>query len=193
LTETAGALAIPRRGWTSPVGSVAKLLPNTQLRVVDPNSGRDMGVNEQGELWARGPQVMKGYLNNPAATAAMVDSDGWLHTGDLGRVDEDGCIYLTGRLKELIKVSSYQVAPAELEGLLITHPAVADVAVVGRPDEVRGEAPVAFVVKRNDVSAAELKSWLASRVTPYKRVRDVRFVDAIPKSPAGKILRRLLV
>lgn len=193
LTETTGALAIPRRGQETPVGSVGKLIPNTQLRVVDPVSGRDMGAGEYGELWVKGPQVMRGYLDNPEATAAMVDSDGWLHTGDLGQVDEEGCVYLTCRLKELIKVNSYQVAPAELEGLLVSHPAVADAAVVGRPDEVRGEAPVAFVVKRGDVSAEELKSWLAEQVTPYKRVRDVRFIDAIPKSPAGKILRRLLV
>jgi acyl-CoA synthetase (AMP-forming)/AMP-acid ligase II len=193
LTETTGAISIPRRGWSPPVGSVGKLLPNSRLRVVDPVSGRDMGVNEQGELWVAGPHVMRGYAGNPEATAAMVSADGWLRTGDLGRVDEEGCIFLTGRLKELIKVNGFQVAPAELEAVLVSHPAVADAAVVGRPDERRGEAPVAFVVKSGEVSEKELKAWVAERVTAYKRLRDVKFIDAVPKSPAGKILRRLLV
>jgi acyl-CoA synthetase (AMP-forming)/AMP-acid ligase II len=193
LTETSIGVTMPdRRAGTVP-GSVGRVMPNTELRVVDPATGRDLGAGEPGELWARGPQVMAGYLGRPDATADTVDADGWLHTGDLGLVDEDGNVFVVDRLKELIKVSAYQVAPAELEALLAGHPAVADAAVIPRPDATHGEVPVALVVPRGEVDPDELVAWVAERVAPHKRVRAVRLVDAIPRTPSGKLLRRLLV
>ena len=138
---------------------------------------------------------MKGYLGRPQATAEMVTGDGWLRTGDIGRLDEQGYLYVVDRLKELIKYKGFQVAPAELEALLLTHPGVADVAVIPRPDPEAGEIPKAFVVRvpGNTVSARELIEFVASRVANYKRVRAIEFSDEIPKSPSGKILRRVLV
>jgi acyl-CoA synthetase (AMP-forming)/AMP-acid ligase II len=137
---------------------------------------------------------MKGYLNNPEATALTIDEGGWLHTGDIGHVDEDGHFFIVDRLKELIKYKGFQVAPAELEALLIGHPAVADVAVVPIPDVEAGELPKAFVVKKadGDVTAEELMAHVAEHVAHYKQVRLVEFIDEIPKSASGKILRRLL-
>jgi acyl-CoA synthetase (AMP-forming)/AMP-acid ligase II len=180
LTETSVGVAVGDRDTGSVPGSVGRVLPGTELRVVD------------GELWVRGPQNTRGYLGRPDATAALIDSAGWLHTGDVGRVDADGNVWIVDRLKELIKVNGHQVAPAELEGLLATHPLVADVAVVGRPDPERGECPVALVVARDELDPDALMAWVGERVAPYKRVREVRFVEAIPRTPAGKILRRLL-
>jgi acyl-CoA synthetase (AMP-forming)/AMP-acid ligase II len=136
---------------------------------------------------------MLGYLNRPDATADTVGSDGWLRTGDLGYVDQDGNVFIVDRLKELIKVSAYQVAPAELEALLVTHPAVADAAVISRPDTSHGEIPVAVVVCRGEVDDEDLMAWVAERVAPHKRIRAVRFVDAIPMTLSGKVLRRILV
>jgi acyl-CoA synthetase (AMP-forming)/AMP-acid ligase II len=193
LTETSIGVTLPdRRAGTVP-GSIGRVMPNTELRVVDPRTGRDLGAGEPGELWARGPQVMAGYLGRPDATAEILDADGWLHTGDLGHVDEDGNVFIVDRLKELIKVSAYQVAPAELEALLAGHPAVADAAVIPRPDATHGEVPVAVVAPRGEVDADELIAWVAERVAPHKRVRAVRLVDAIPRTPSGKLLRRLLI
>jgi acyl-CoA synthetase (AMP-forming)/AMP-acid ligase II len=122
-----------------------------------------------------------------------VDPDGWLRTGDIGYVDADGFLYIVDRVKEIIKYKGYQVAPAELEALLVGHPAVADAAVIGMPDAEAGEAPKAFVVPRGDVSPEELLGYVAARVAPYKKVRRVEFVAQIPKSASGKILRRVLV
>jgi acyl-CoA synthetase (AMP-forming)/AMP-acid ligase II len=192
MTETsaviaAGPLEAPRRG------SVGRLLPNTEARIVDVDSGTDLAAGRAGELWVRGPQLMRGYRDRPAATAATIDADGWLHTGDLCFFDEDGYLYVTDRLKELIKYKGYQVAPAELERLLLTHAAVADAAVVPRPDPDAGEVPVGYVVLRAEVTAEELQAYVAERVAPYKRLRDVRITDAVPRSPAGKLLRRVLV
>jgi acyl-CoA synthetase (AMP-forming)/AMP-acid ligase II len=174
-------------------GSSGRLLPGTEARIVDPGSGRDLGPGETGELWLRGPQVMRGYRGNPAATDATVGPDGWLRTGDLCRFDDDGYLFVVDRLKELIKYKGQQVAPAELEALLATHPAVADAAVVPRPDPVAGELPVAHVARRAEVTAEELQAWVAERVAPHKRLRAVRFTDQVPRSPAGKLLRRVLV
>ncbi len=134
---------------------------------------------------------MAGYLDDPGATAATL-VEGWLRTGDLARVDADGVFWIVDRLKELIKYKGYQVAPAELEALLLTHPDVTDAAVVGIPHAEGGEAPKAFVVTARPVDAAALTAWVAERVAPYKKVRAVEFVEEIPKSPSGKILRRQL-
>jgi acyl-CoA synthetase (AMP-forming)/AMP-acid ligase II len=136
---------------------------------------------------------MKGYLGDDVATAAVIDRDGWVHTGDIGYVDSDGFLFIVDRLKELIKYKAYQVAPAELEAVLLTHPAVADAAVVRFPDAVAGEVPKAFIVRRAPVESDELMSFVADRVAPFKKVRRVEFIDAIPRSPAGKILRRELI
>jgi acyl-CoA synthetase (AMP-forming)/AMP-acid ligase II len=175
----------------TPAGSVGRLLPATEARLVDPATGEDVAAGESGELLVRGPQVMAGYLGNPEATAATV-TDGWLHTGDVARVDGDGNFSIVDRVKELIKYKGYQVAPAELEALLLGHPDVVDAAVVAMAHPAGGEAPKAFVVTRRLVDPDALMAWVGERVAPYKRVRAVEFVDEIPKSPAGKILRRLL-
>jgi acyl-CoA synthetase (AMP-forming)/AMP-acid ligase II len=174
-------------------GSVGALVPNTEGRIIDPASGRDLGPDEQGEICVRGPQVMKGYLGRAEATAALIDKDGWLHTGDIGYVDGDGDFFVVDRLKELIKYKGCPVAPAELEALLLTHPAVADAAVIPSPDDEAGEVPKAFVVARAQVTPEELMAWVAERVAPTKRVRRLEMIDQIPKSPSGKILRRVLV
>ena len=173
-------------------GSVGVLVPNTEARIVDVATGALLGPGADGEVQVRGPQVMLGYLNNPDATAATLDADGWLHTGDIGRVDEDGYFAIVDRLKELIKYKGYQVPPAELEAVLLTHPLVADAAVIGMPHDDVGEVPKAFVVLRGEVAADDLMHYVAERVASYKRVRSVEVVEAIPKSPSGKILRRVL-
>ena len=173
-------------------GTIGPALPGTEVRLVDPETGEDVAGGDHGEVWIRGPQVMSGYLNNPEATAATIDEDGWLHTGDVAIVDEDGYFQIVDRLKELIKYKGFQVPPAELEALLITHPAVTDAAVIGVPDEEAGELPKAFVVASAQVSDQELLEFVAERVSPQKRVRLIERVDEIPKSPSGKILRRLL-
>jgi acyl-CoA synthetase (AMP-forming)/AMP-acid ligase II len=173
-------------------GSIGPPVPNTECRIVDVASGTELGAGEEGEVCVRGPQVMRGYLDDPEATAATVDDDGWLHTGDIGRADDDGYVVLVDRVKELIKYKGYQVAPAELEAVLLEHPAVAEAAVVGRPDEEAGEVPKAFVARAGDATAQEIMTFVAERVAPYKRLRALEFVDEIPKSPSGKILRRLL-
>jgi len=175
-------------------GSAGVTLPNTQTRIVDPVDGADLGTGEDGEIWVRGPQVMKGYLGNPQATAATIDPDGWLHTGDLGHIDADGHLYVTGRLKELIKYKAFQVAPAELEAVLLRHPDVTDAAVVGLPDEEAGEIPAGYVTLRPGASASleEIRQFVASQVAGYKQIRRLEVIDAIPKSASGKILRRVL-
>jgi 4-coumarate--CoA ligase len=175
-------------------GTSGVTISNTELRVVDPASGDDQPVGQAGELWVKGPQVMKGYLNNEAATASTIDTGGWLHTGDVGVVDEQHHVSIVDRIKELIKYKGFQVPPAELEALLVTHPKVADVAVIGIPDEEAGELPKAFVVPvpGQTVDLAELQSFAAEHVASYKLVRALELVEAIPKSASGKILRRQL-
>jgi 4-coumarate--CoA ligase len=174
-------------------GSVGVTVPNTEVRIVDP-AGSSLGVDEDGEVWIRGPQVMKGYLNNESATKSTVDDDGWLHTGDMGHVDADGHLFIVDRLKELIKYKGFQVPPAELEALLLSHPAIADVAVIGLPDDEAGEIPAAYVVLKpgQDASAADIQQFVAEKVASYKQIRKLFFIDAIPKSASGKILRRVL-
>ena len=193
MTELGGCShTAPDHGPDEPE-SIGPALPGVECRVIDNATGAEAGPGEPGELLIRCAAVMDGYLGNPAATAAMIDADGWLHTGDVVTADRDGWFRVTGRIKELIKYKGFQVAPAELEGILLTHPAVGDAAVVRSPDEMAGEVPKAFIVLCGSASADEIAGWLAERVAPYKRVRRVEFVDQIPRSAAGKILRRLLV
>lgn len=174
-------------------GTAGRLMPNTEMRIIDPESGADVPTGARGEVWIRGPQVMKGYLNNPAATALTVDADGWLHTGDIGICDAECSLTIVDRLKELIKVKAFQVAPAELESLLLKHPKIADVAVIPVADEGSGEVPKAVVVAKSPLTADEVMEFLIPQVAHYKQVKHVQFVDAIPKSPSGKILRRILI
>jgi acyl-CoA synthetase (AMP-forming)/AMP-acid ligase II len=193
MTEMSPVSHITPPGKGRP-GSVGLLTSNTESRLVDPETGEDCAPGATGELWVRGPQVMAGYLHNPEATAATLSEAGWLRTGDLARIDADGYTYLVDRVKELIKVSGFQVAPAELEARLIAHPGVADVAVVGVPDAVAGEVPKAFVVAATATppELAELQAFLEGHVAHYKQVRHLALVETIPKSPSGKILRRFL-
>ena len=182
----------PDRDDISP-GTVGLLAPNMQARVIDPVSGEDVGYGVPGELWLRGPNVMVGYLNNPQATAETIDADGWLHTGDVATVDQDGVYTIVDRVKELIKYKGYQVPPAELEALLLTHPSIADVAVIGVRDADGEEVPKAYVVRQPagpELTADEVMAFIAERVAPHKKVRAVEFIDAIPKSASGKILRK---
>jgi len=188
-------------GFNSKPGSSGVTIANTESRIVD-KDGNDLGVDEDGELLVRGPQVMIGYLNNAAATDETIDSDGWLHTGDLARIDADGYMTIVDRVKELIKYKGFQVAPAELEALIITHPAVADVAVIGMPDEEAGELPKAFITlkpgtlsgdnEQGAVTAQTIRDFVSEHVAGYKRLHEVEFIDSIPKSASGKILRRFL-
>lgn len=181
---------------TDPVpGSVGRLVPSTELRVAAlDGSDPDLGPGERGELLIRGPQVMKGYLGRASDTAATVDADGWLHTGDVGFVDERGYLHIVDRVKELIKYKGYQVAPAELEALLLSHPQIADAAVIGVRNAEGTECPKAFVVRApgSALTEEEVAAFVAGKVAPYKKVRAVEFLEVVPKSPAGKILRREL-
>jgi acyl-CoA synthetase (AMP-forming)/AMP-acid ligase II len=173
-------------------GAIGRLVGSTEGRLVDPESGED--TDGDGEIWIRGPQVMRGYLGAEEATRATLTEDGWLRTGDLARVEAGEVWRIVDRVKELIKYKGYQVPPAELEALLVSHPDVADAAVVPMADEAGGEAPRACVVPAGEALDPDaLMTWVADRVAPYKRIRSVEVVDEIPKSPSGKILRRLLV
>lgn len=182
-----------------PLNSVGLPLANTVNKLVDPESLREIelpieGLSEPGELWVKGPNVMAGYLNNPTATSETLDDNGYLHTGDLAVVDSEGVVYIVDRLKELIKYKGYQVPPAELEALLLTHPEIADAAVIGVLDEEGEEIPKAFVVLQEDATIEEdgVIAFVAERVSPHKKVRRVEFIQAVPKSAAGKILRKEL-
>ncbi|MFD0315712.1 4-coumarate--CoA ligase family protein [Streptomyces flavalbus] len=180
----------------APHGTVGKLIAGTEMRIVSlDDPGKDLGPGDSGEILIRGPQVMKGYLGRPDATAAMIDEDGWLHTGDVGYVDEGGWLFVVDRVKELIKYKGFQVAPAELEALLLTHPGIADAAVIGIYNDEGNEVPRAFVVRQPsapDLSENEVMMYVAERVAPYKRVREVVFIDDVPRAVSGKILRRQL-
>ncbi|MCH7531901.1 MAG: 4-coumarate--CoA ligase family protein [Gemmatimonadetes bacterium] len=195
LTETSPVthMAPSKQRGDASHATIGPCLPNTEVRIVDVETGEDLGPGERGEIWIRGPQVMAGYLNQPEATAATIDEDGWLHTGDIGYVDENTFCHVVDRVKELIKFKGFQVAPAELEALLLTHPQIRDVAVVRSPDEEAGEVPKAFVVGDGALTAEDVMSFVAERVSPHKKIRRVEFVDQIPKAASGKILRRVFV
>nr|QTO31272.1 4-coumarate-CoA ligase [Ocimum kilimandscharicum] len=196
LTETAGGVT----RTTEPeeiekYGSVGRLAENMEAKIVDPESGESLPPGQRGELWLRGPAIMKGYAGDDAATIAVMNSEGWLKTGDLCYFDREGFLFIVDRLKELIKYKGYQVPPAELEHILQTMPEIADAAVIPYPDEETGQVPMAYVVRKpgTTISATHIMDFIASQVSPYKKIRRVAFVNSIPKSPAGKILRRELV
>ena len=196
----------PWEEWRTSIGSVGKLLPNMEAKYMtmpeDESEPCEVSVGEVGELYMKGPNIFQGYHNNPAATADCL-TDGWFRTGDVGYQDKNGNFYITDRVKELIKYKGFQVAPAELEGILVDHEAIDDVAVIGIESEAHGtEVPLAFVVRSAkskasgasaEQEAANIIKWLDGKVAYHKRLRGgVRFVDAIPKSVSGKILRRVL-
>ncbi|KAJ6713198.1 4-COUMARATE--COA LIGASE 2 [Salix purpurea] len=164
------------------------------MKIVDPETGASLPRNQPGEICIRGDQIMKGYLNDPEATSRTIDKQGWLHTGDIGFIDDDDELFIVDRLKELIKYKGFQVAPAELEALLLSHPEISDAAVVGMKDEDAGEVPVAFAVKseKSQVTEDEIKQYISKQVIFYKRIKRVFFIEAIPKAPSGKILRKNL-
>lgn len=191
---TAVISATPRDRARRKLGSCGHLLPSVEAQVVNTDSLEPLGVGQTGEIWLRGPNITKGYWNQPQANAATFTSDGWMRTGDIGYVDSDQHIFLIDRLKELIKYNALQVAPAELEDIILTHPEVLDVAVVGAPDAAAGEIPLAYVVRKAGagVCAEDIMQFVSGRVAAYKKVRAVEFIAEIPKSPSGKILRRIL-
>jgi acyl-CoA synthetase (AMP-forming)/AMP-acid ligase II len=193
LTETSPVShTVPPAMAAARPGSVGPPIPNTEVKIVDIVTGQELGPGEDGEVWIRGPQVMKGYFNNAEATRNMITPDGWLRSGDIGHCDDEGYLTIVDRAKELIKYKGFQVAPAELEAVLLRHPAIADVAVIGVPDEEAGEVPMAFIVRSRELTAEDVTAYLAEHVAPYKKVRHVQFRDSIPKSASGKILRRVL-
>ncbi|KAK9715517.1 hypothetical protein RND81_06G170300 [Saponaria officinalis] len=175
-------------------GSCGTVVRNAELKIVDPDTGLSLPRNQSGEICIRGAQIMKGYLNDEEATRNTIDKEGWLHTGDIGYVDNDDEIFIVDRLKELIKYKGFQVAPAELEGMLLNHPSIHDAAVVAMQDEAAGEIPVAFVVRLNgcQITEDDVKQYISKQVVFYKRIGRVFFVDSIPKLPSGKILRKEL-
>ncbi|MEX0964196.1 MAG: AMP-binding protein [Pseudohongiellaceae bacterium] len=194
LTEVSGASHVnPATESAAKSGSVGPVLPNTFSKIIDTESGAELGPNERGEVLIFGPHVMAGYLNNKEATASTIDEDGWFHSGDIGYADDDGFFYIVDRVKELIKYKGYQVAPAELEALLLSHPAIADAAVIPSPSQEAGEIPKAFVVLKEEISAEEIMAWVAEQVAPHKKIRLLDVVSEIPKAASGKILRRILV
>ncbi|XP_076949823.1 4-coumarate--CoA ligase-like 6 [Bidens hawaiensis] len=174
--------------------SVGLLAPNMQAKVVDNVTGLCSPPGKTGELWLRGPGIMKEYLNNVEASCSTIDKHGWLHTGDIVYFDHQGYLYIVDRLKDVIKYKGFQIAPADLEDVLVSHPDIDDAVVIGRLDEEAGEIPMAFVVKKPKakISQYDVINFVAKQVAPYKRVQKVEFINEIPKSAAGKILRREL-
>lgn len=194
LTELSPASHVSPGGIGKP-GASGVNVPNTECRIVNPETLQDLPQGEDGEIWVRGPQVMKGYLNRPGATAECITPEGWFRTGDIGHYDEDGYLFITDRLKELIKFKGFQVAPAEVEAQLVTHPAISDAAVIGIPDPEAGEVPMAFVTATPGHDAptlTDVQSYLEGRLAHFKQIHVMEVIDEIPKSASGKILRRLL-
>ncbi|KAI4477337.1 hypothetical protein M0802_014744 [Mischocyttarus mexicanus] len=192
MTETSPIITLSQN---APCNSVGFVVPNTQLRIVQEKDDKNInvGANEIGEIYVKGPQVMKGYYQNPQATQDTMDGD-WMKTGDLGKRDESGHIYIEGRSKELIKVKGFQVAPAELENIIRGIENIVDVAVIGVPHEKYGEIPKAFIVPKKGVTIKpeDVKNFVAKRVSNYKQIGYVQYIDEIPKSQSGKILRKEL-
>nr|CAI5816914.1 unnamed protein product [Callosobruchus analis] len=193
MTETTLAVLATPHGKAKS-GSCGVVVPGMMAKVID-DDGRALGKYQEGELCFKGPLIMKGYVGDPESTRNTIDPDGWLHTGDVAYYDSDGYFFIVDRIKELIKYKAFQVAPAELEALLLTHNSIEDAAVIGLPDEMAGELPLAFVVKKpgEKLTEREVEKFVEDNVSPQKRLRGgVVFVNEIPKNPTGKILRRVL-
>ncbi|CAJ1947595.1 unnamed protein product, partial [Sphenostylis stenocarpa] len=191
LTESCAGVARTSPEEDKRVETTGKLISGVEAKIVNPNTGEAMFPGEQGELWLKSPSIMQGYVDDPEATAATL-VNGWLRTGDLCYFDNDGFLYVVDRLKELIKYKGYQVAPAELEKRLLSHPEINDAAVIPYPDEEAGQVPMAIVVRKPQswLSEAEIIDFVAKQVAPYKKIRRVAFVESIPKNALGKILRK---
>ncbi|CAN7042306.1 unnamed protein product [Brassica oleracea var. botrytis] len=195
LTESNGGGAYMDMVDSRRYGTVGTLTPDVEARIVDPNTGRLLGTNQTGELWLKGPSISKGYFKNQEATSETFNLEGWLKTGDLCKIDDDGFLYVVDRLKELIKYKGYQVAPAELEALLITHPDILDAAVIPFPDKEAGQYPMAYVTRKlgSNLSEKQVIDFISKQVAPYKKIRKVAFINSIPKTASGKILRKDLI
>jgi acyl-CoA synthetase (AMP-forming)/AMP-acid ligase II len=170
-------------------GSCGRLVPSTEAVVVDPESGARLGAEETGELWIRGPQLMRGYLGDEVATLATIDADGWLRTGDLGTLDDRGCLRIVGRKKDMFIVGGFNAYPAEIEGFLLEHPLVAQAAVIGVPDDRLGQVGKAFVVAKTTVSADDLFAWCRGRMAGFKVPRSIEFRDELPLNATGKVMK----
>ncbi|XP_027937605.1 4-coumarate--CoA ligase-like 5 [Vigna unguiculata] len=197
LTESSGGATffVSDKDAKAHPDSCGRLIPTFSAKVIDTETGKPLPPNKEGELWLKSPTIMKGYLGNLEATSATIDSEGWLRTGDLSYIDDNGFVHIVERIKELIKHNGYQVAPAELESVLLSHPLIADAAVIPLEDEETGQIPMAYVVRAagSELSEDQIIQFVAGQVAPYKKVRKVSFIDTIPKSAAGKILRKDLV
>lgn len=186
------SLAFAKEPFEVKSGACGTVVRNAEMKITDHQTGLSLPRNQHGEICIRGNQIMKGYLNDPESTERTIDKDGWLHTGDIGYIDNDDEVFIVDRLKELIKYKGFQVAPAELEAMLISHPFISDAAVVPMKDEGAGEVPVAYIVRGNGckISEDDIKQFISKQVVFYKRIHRVLFIEAIPKAPSGKILRK---
>jgi long-chain acyl-CoA synthetase len=202
LTETSPIVAL-NMPWAHKPGSVGRLIPDVHVKTVDENADALPVGADGGELWIKGPNIMKGYYNRPEMTADVITADGWFKTGDVARIDNEGYLYITGRKKDMIIMAGEKVFPREIEDAIKQHPQVLIVAVIGAKDEKRGEAPVAFVqLKPVEAGAVgekmtrptdnDIRAWVRERIAPYKTPRDVYFVDQMPLGPTGKVLKREL-